>query len=400
MAVSLASDPPLARIGATFRLLMQVRVLASGLALLLVPGDRATLGTIFVLSCVGALSALALFGWQEIVPRLIAHPVLLALDALIAYAALEVGGVLGPFFLVTAITSTLAGLLFQWSGTLLICPLQVLLYYAAATDSAWVVSFQTVLGMPLCYFIGGFVGTALRRLFDEFAWSDEARHRAEVAAAAAEERTRLAREMHDSLVKTLRGISMAAAVLPAWVSRSPDRAREEALRIVAAAEIASREARELITELRTDTAQRPLGEVIEDIVGPWAASTGVRAEVAADSGVDLPIRTRHEVAAILREALENVKRHAEAPSIEVRLRHGGDRVVLTIADHGKGFAMPADVDELARAGHYGVVGMQERAVHAGADLTVTSEPGAGTTVTVTVPIPNGAEAPSPYLEMA
>ncbi|TDC80849.1 histidine kinase [Actinomadura sp. 7K507] len=396
----MASDPPLARIGATFRLLMQVRVLASGLALLLVPRDRADLETIFVLSCVGALSALALFGWQEIVPRLIGYPVLLALDALIVYAALEVGGVLGPFFLVTAITSTVAGLLFQWSGTLLICPLQVLLYYAAAADSAWAASFQTVLGMPLCYFIGGFVGTALRRLFDEFAQSDEARHRAEIAAAAAEERTRLAREMHDSLVKTLRGISMSASALPAWVSRSPDRAREEAQRIVAAAEIASREARELIAELRTDTARRPLDEIVGDIAGSWAAAAGVEAQVSADSGVELPIRTRHEVAAILREALENVKRHADAPSIEVRLQNGGGRVVLTIADHGKGFAMPADVDDLARDGHYGVVGMRERAAHAGAEMTVTSEPGEGTTVTVTVPIPDGAQAPAPYLEVA
>lgn len=396
----MASDPPLARIGATFRLLMQVRVLASGLALLLVPGDHQTLAAIFVLSCVGALSALALFGWQEIVPRLLGHPVLLALDALVAYAALEVGGVLGPFFLVTAITSTLAGLLFLWNGMLLICSLQVLLYYAAAADSAWVVSFQTAVGMPACYFIGGFVGTALRRLFDEFARSDEARHRAEVAAAAAEERTRLAREMHDSLGKTLRGISMSAAALPAWVTRCPDRAREEAQRIVAAAEIASREARELIAELRTDTAGRPLDEVVADIVTGWADAIGVTADVSADAGIDLPIRTRHELAAILKEALENVKRHADAASVDVRLRRDPGAAVLTVADHGRGFTMPADVDDLARAGHYGVVGMQERAANAGAELTVESRPGEGTTITVTVPIPAGAEAPAPILEVA
>ncbi|GAA1561738.1 hypothetical protein GCM10009678_50790 [Actinomadura kijaniata] len=389
-----------ARLGGTFRLLMQVRVLASAVALLLIPEERRTPAALIMLACVGVLSALALFGWREIVPRLLEYPILLALDSLVAYAALEVGGVLGPFFLVTVITSTLAGLLYQWTGTLLICPLQVLLYYTAAADSEWVTTFQTAVGMPLFYFVGGFVGTALRRLFDEFTIADEARHRAEVAAAAAEERTRLAREMHDSLAKTLRGISMAATALPTWVTNSPERACEEARRIVAAAEIAAREVRELIAELRTDIVRLSLADVLTQTVSTWADDTGTTAEVDADPEIDLPVRDRHEVVSILREALENVKRHADASMVRVRLAREGESVTLTVADDGRGFTMPEDVDVLAQAGHYGVIGMQERALHAGAVLSVRSQPGEGTTVTVTIPASTGAEVPTSYLEMA
>ncbi|RAY14418.1 sensor histidine kinase [Actinomadura craniellae] len=374
------------RIAATFRLLMQVRVLIAAVTVLLVPEER-RLGSIFVVACIGALSALALFGWQEIVPRMLEYPVLLALDALIAYAVLEIGGVLGPFFFFTVVTSAVAGLLFRWSGMMLICVLQVLLYYAAATHGdGWTVGFQTALGMPLCYFIAGFVGTALRGLFDEAAEADRARQRAEVTAAAAEERARLAREMHDSLAKTLRGISMSAAALPIWIGKAPERAAEEAAKLASAAEIASREARELITELREDSVQQPLANTVRQIAAAWSEDIGVAAEVSAEPGVDLPLRERHEVVAILKEALENVKRHAEATAVRVELAVREGAIVMDVRDDGRGFAAPdGDMDGLARAGHYGVIGMRERAAHVGASLDVESEPGRGTSIRVTVP---------------
>ncbi|MBC6461867.1 sensor histidine kinase [Actinomadura sp. HBU206391] len=375
-----------ARIGATFRLLMQVRFLLAIVSLLLVPYERRMLSDFLIVAGIALLSVLAAFGWRQIVPSLVKHPVLIGFDVFVSYAVLETAGVLGPFFLFTVVTSAVAGLLYRLPGLLLVCTLQVMLYYTAAVGGTeLVVVFQTAIAMPAFYLIVGFVGIGLRGLYDEYAALDEARHRAEIGAAAAEERTRLAREMHDSLAKTLRGIALSAIALPIWVNRSPRRAEDEARRIAAAAEIASREVRELISDLRDYAIDRPLAVALREIVESWAESAGISADVRTGPDIDLPLRQRYEVLAILKEALENVARHAGASSVTVELTAvTGRQVVMIVSDDGNGFSMTEDLSGLVRNGHYGLVGMRERASTMGAALSVTSKPGEGTTVTVTV----------------
>nr|WP_272917938.1 histidine kinase [Actinomadura rayongensis] len=213
-----------------------------------------------------------------------------------------------------------------------------------------------------------------------------ARRRAEVAAAAAEERARLAREMHDSLAKTLRGIALAAAALPGWVERDPRRGIEEAARIAAATEIASREARHLLTDLREQAVQRSLPEAVAEVAGTWSRESGVPVVLDLSADGDLPSRSRYEAVAILSEALANVARHAGAHAVHVRsFVDEDDGVVLEVHDDGRGCALP-DLPTLARAGHYGVVGLHERAARVGGAATVRSVPGAGTTVTVRLPL--------------
>jgi signal transduction histidine kinase len=390
------------RIGATFRLLMEVRILVALVSLLLVPRERRTLEAVLLVIGIGLLSGLALFGWRQIVPWLLRLPVLLGLDVFVSYAALEIGGVLGPFFLFTVITSAVAGLLHRWQGMLLVCVLQMLLYYVAVVaDYAQVApSFQTAFAMPAFYPIVGFLGTGLRRLYDQYTLLDDARHHAEIVATAAEERARLAREMHDSLAKTLRGISMSAAALPVWTKTSPVRAEREARQIASAAEIASREARQLIEDLRDDVVRQPLAVALDEVVASWAGSAGLAAATTVAPDVDLPLRDRYELVAIVKEALENVHRHAGAASVEVGLVRDGGRVVLTVRDDGRGFAAAGDIGELARDGHYGLIGMRERAARVGAALTLASEPGAGTTVTVTLPAVPEAPDRRPAVEVA
>ncbi|GAA2075544.1 sensor histidine kinase [Actinomadura alba] len=386
----LSGLPASARIASTFRILMQVRVLVAALALLVIPQNERTDASVYIVTGIGFWSWFAVVGWKHIVPWLIKAPLLVAVDILISYAVLEFAfsGGFGPFFLFTVMTSVLVGLLYHWPGALLICSLQIMLYYVAILDSES--SFRTFIGMPAFYLVGGFVGTAFRKVFDDHAALDLARRNAEIAAAAAEERARLAREMHDSLAKTLRGIAMSATALPTWVINSPERAKEEATQIAMAAEIASREARDLISELREEALQRPLAEALPALVGAWAESAGVVVTVTAESGVDLPLPDRHEVVAILKEALENVKRHADALSVDVSLSAGAGNVVLTIRDDGKGLAVNAEVmSELAAAGHYGVIGMHERAARLGAALTVTSEPGQGTVISLIISTSGG-----------
>ncbi|TYB43318.1 sensor histidine kinase [Actinomadura chibensis] len=387
------------RVGTTFVLLMQLRVLVVGVTVLVdgqVRGDRWALG-VLVLAVV--VSGVALAGWEKVVLRLFEQPALLAFDVLIGYAVLRVGGIFGPYFLVTVVTAGLAGLLYRWQVTALLCAQQTVLYYTAlyrnAPDDDGRVTMPLLLVLPVFYGVAALVGTVLRRLFDEHAAAEERRWRMEALAMAAEERTRLAREMHDSLTATLSGIALSATGLPAWVRKSPDRAAEEAARIATAAQVATREARSLIAELRDEAGGTPLAEAVRELADEWQGRTGVPVGVTAAPDADLPPPARRELVTIVREALENVRRHAEASRVEIATRAVADGVQVRVRDDGRGLpGRPDDpgwLDALARGGHYGLVGMHERAGRAGGRLAVASVPGGGTEITVLVPAA-GADA--------
>ncbi|TYK48338.1 sensor histidine kinase [Actinomadura decatromicini] len=387
------------RVGTTFVLLMQLRVLVVGVTILMdgqVRGDRWALG-VLVLAVV--VSGVALAGWEKVVLRLFEQPALLAFDVLLGYAVLRVGGIFGPYFLVTVVTAGLAGLLYRWQVTALLCAQQTVLYYTAlyrnAPDDDGRVAMPLLVVLPVFYGVAALVGTVLRRLFDEHAAAEERRWRMEALAMAAEERTRLAREMHDSLTATLSGIALSATGLPAWLRKSPDRAAEEAARIATAAQVATREARSLIAELRDEAGGTPLAEAVRELAEEWQGRTGVPVGVDAAPGADLPPPARRELVTIVREALENVRRHAAASRVEIVTRAVADGVEARVRDDGRGLpGRPDDpgwLDALARGGHYGLVGMHERAGRAGGRLAVASIPGGGTEITVLVPAA-GADA--------
>jgi signal transduction histidine kinase len=365
------------RVGAAFRLLMQLRTLTALLTLaLILPEHRLT--AVVQLTSFAALSWIAAQYWQLIVPRVLAHPILVAVDVAASFVALKFGGTTGPFFLSTVVTAAVAGLLFRWRGMLAISALQVLWYYltiAAAHLPASDHTYQTFVGQPLYYVLIGFAGVALRRLIDDLADAD-------ATAAAAEERARLARDMHDSLAKTLRGIALATAALPMWTRSDPERAVEESARIAADVEVASREARDLISGLRDDTVTMPLPEAVRELAERLRIAHGIEVRCDIDQRVDLPLSARYEAVAICSEALTNVARHAAATSVDLSLAAARDTIVLTIHDDGRGFALTS-VEDLARNGHYGLLGLRERTDRAGGEVVIASEPDQGTTVTAT-----------------
>lgn len=391
------------KVGAAFRLLMQVRMLLAPVTLLLLPrNDLVMVKALALVLVVVALSWIAGRYWELIVPRLLRHPLLVAFDVVLAFAILGFGGLLGPFFLLTMITATVAGLLYRWPGMLIVAAFQVLCYFIIFGFDQTIgpggtpVTFDLLLGKPAFYPLAGFAGVGLRRLFDEQARQEAARRRAEIAATAAEERARLAREMHDSLAKTLRGIALSAAALPTWVRRDPARAREEAERIASAIEIASREARGLITGLRDDSVTQPLPSAVRTLAEKWGADTGVELRCDIDAEADLPLRARYEVLAIVSEVLTNIDRHAEASVVDVSLKADRTGVTLSVRDDGRGFAHEANskdgLESLTRDGHYGLIGLFERAERIGARVTVKSAPGEGTVVTVAVPLEASSSA--------
>lgn len=374
---------------------MQARALVTAITIFLLPEDKFNVVSATLIFGLTFLYWLAARYWEQIVPQIIAHPLLTGIDLFVSLVVLSIEGPNGPFFQSTVVASAVAGLLFHWRGMLLVSLTQVACYFASLGYYTTIIgdhqepmdNFQTLFSQPAYYPIIGLVGVMLRRLFDEQATTEAARREAEVRSVAADERARLAREMHDSLAKTLRGIAMSAQVLPVWVRKSPERASTEAQRIASAAEIASREARELISDLRDDQIQMPLVGSIDALLDRWAEGSALEIHRALDDSAELPIVARYELVAILKEALTNIERHAEADNVWVRLAVAPQELELTIQDDGKGFAAPTVgpnwLSDLARDGHYGVVGMHERAKRVDAKLTVVSQPGAGTTLTVT-----------------
>jgi signal transduction histidine kinase len=209
-----------------------------------------------------------------------------------------------------------------------------------------------------------------------------------ITLAQEEERRRLARELHDATIQDLIAIDHRVQILSRGLQAGEGEAapRLDELR---------RELNRSIQELRRLTgALRPM--YLEDL-GLVPALDMLAKEAVRDLGVNVsfdveghPRRLGPEaelaVFRIVQEALNNISRHATATKAIVRLRYEHDKVVTQIQDDGGGFDPPEQVGELAAQGHYGLLGMHERAQLAGAQLKLESAPGKGTLVTVELPV--------------
>jgi signal transduction histidine kinase len=102
----------------------------------------------------------------------------------------------------------------------------------------------------------------------------------------------------------------------------------------------------------------------------------------------LPEGLRIALFQVYRESLNNIQKHAQATKVEVRFAMEEERALLEVHDNGVGFHLPSEWVELARHGHLGLVGIQERIEAAGGRVSVNTSPGVGTTLQVVVPLPN------------
>ena len=204
-------------------------------------------------------------------------------------------------------------------------------------------------------------------------------------SAAALERARLARELHDSVAKTVRGMSLAAFALPRSVGGQPQIARQLADAISAGAAAAERETRALLSGLRLDAPDEDFRRTLEGLCRVWSAESGIAAELDMPP-LDPPVPVRYELARILHESLTNVARHARARRVLVLVRRQDRTLLLVVRDDGDGFAVPSDLSVLQARNHHGIVGMGERARAIGGRFEVVSEPGRGTIITARVPL--------------
>jgi two-component system sensor histidine kinase UhpB len=206
------------------------------------------------------------------------------------------------------------------------------------------------------------------------------RRRAGSAAlhAQEEERARVARDLHDEVNQSLTGLLLR---LEAAREAAPPELEGEIAETKALANQAMRELLSLARQLRP-TALDDLG--LAAAIGGQVEQLG-RGEITAGLETegdfsDLGDDQQLVVYRVAQEALNNAARHSEARRVEARLRReAGGGVVLEVSDDGRGFAF----DESQRG--LGIDGMRERALLVGAELTIESRPGAGTTVRLDVP---------------
>jgi len=207
-------------------------------------------------------------------------------------------------------------------------------------------------------------------------------------AAAAAERDRLARDLHDSVTQSLFSVNLIAGVLPRVWERNPEEGRQrlEELRQLAGGALA--EMRSLLLELRpASLLEMDLGELLRQLADATTGPGRLPVVVTVSGEGTLPPDVKIALYRIAQEAVNNAAKHARASKCTVALKRTADRAHLTISDDGQGF----DPTEVART-HLGLSIMQERAAAIGASLTVKSEPGHGTTVGVIWSARVGAEA--------
>ena len=334
-------------------------------------------------------TAIPLRYWDKVGPALVRHPGYLAAELVLATLILLLTGVNSPFFYYTLGSALLGGIVYGWPGAALFSVMLIGVY-------AWVVSVRdetaATLVMPAFYPLIAAAGAGLRGLLDR-----QAETESELASQS--ERARLARDMHDSLAKTVSGMGFAALALARHIERDPATAADEARRLAEDARQATREAREIIVGLRADAGEQlPLAAALQAEARRWGAAAGaVEVELMVEEVGELHPAAGRELEWILREALGNVERHARATKVTVRLRMLGGRAVLTVADDGAGFEVPDELEELAQGRHFGVTGMRERAQLAGGDLSVESAAGEGCVLSVWMPAgaPTAAEPAAP-----
>lgn len=204
-----------------------------------------------------------------------------------------------------------------------------------------------------------------------------------VELGAAEERNRIAREIHDTLAQGLAGIALQLESADALLEAGADaaRVRNAVGNALRQARSSLEEARRSVLDLRASPLEgRTLAQALEQLVEEWSALTGIDARVDIRATAALPARIETGLYRIAREALANVARHAGASRVRLTFSLEDGIAALAVEDDGAGF----DPSGVPRE-RFGLTGMSERARLLGGRLRVESGPAAGTRVIAEVP---------------
>lgn len=365
--------------------------------------------TAFVVRLIGLLSTLIMVMGRELTPAIVVgvvvagvtsyiglarpeylrlvsrHPSLALVDLAIMAVAVAFTGVDSPLVLVLLPTALLLGM---WvdrigGGIVIVCLVAV---YVFALDVA--MPPRDVMITPIVPFVFvalWLLGMVIARAVEGERQAQGVVRDAIASAAAASERTAIAREIHDSMAKSLQGIVMTTAALPALVEKNPAGARQHAHELQDMAGQAVHQMRQIMSSLRERSSDQTLSSAIAEVVMAWQSATGGQVEMKLHQNLDTEDEAvRYELVHCVSEALDNVYRHAGPCRVVLSLTSPTpDRLALTVADDGVGMSDTA-LEDAARAGHHGVSGVRERMARIGGSTEVVSSPGKGTTLILSI----------------
>ncbi|MFI9826495.1 sensor histidine kinase [Streptomyces sp. NPDC051913] len=339
--------------------------------------------------------------WERFGPLLLRHPTLLAADTLFGALLLISAGPDTTLAYVSVCTPLLAGLVYGWRGAGCFASLQGLILvtvYAGSKDLHPTVA-EALLLPGLCV-VTGAMGVTLRNLMLRFGAATQALTTVQARLAATEavsaERARLAREMHDSVAKTLHGVALAADSLATSAGAAhtdPARIRQQADLVARSARRAAAESRELLADLRRQETPDHGTDVMAELAArtaDFSTRTGLPATYhpTGDHHLPpLPPPVARQLLTIATEAMENAHRHASPTRVDVSGGVEGDLLRITVYDDGRGLPHDLTLEQLRRAGHFGLVGMVERAAALGARIRIgRGDHSKGTEVRLELPL--------------
>jgi signal transduction histidine kinase len=264
-----------------------------------------------------------------------------------------------------------------------------LIYFSPlAYQSIVVFFFIAVIRMISFIAVGVFISLLVARLREQSASLREANANLTHYAATLEqltvsrERNRLARELHDTLAHSLTAISVSLETAKAYFDIDQNKSRELLDKSLDATRIGVDETRRALKALRSSSLEdMGLGLAIQRM----AESAAARAHLTLTVDLKNPMPSlspdvEQTIYRVAQESIENIVKHSRAKSFSIHLENDGHITTLTIEDDGLGFDMKSDLS----TGHFGLVGMRERAELAGGRLKVKSEKGKGTKVVLTI----------------
>jgi PAS domain S-box-containing protein len=211
----------------------------------------------------------------------------------------------------------------------------------------------------------------------------------QITRAQEEERKRIARDLHDDvspdiiiLIQKLDNITSAQRPKMATVMENLEEVRDQAVKALEGLRATAQGLRpRIIDDLGLVAA---LEWIAEELERDQKIQTNVE---TADMERKLSSETQILLFRIAQEALNNIRKHAHASSVTIRLEGGEEEVKMTVTDNGLGFKAPDKIEGMVSAGRLGLMGMHERARLLNGTLTIKSAPGEGTEITVRLPWP-------------
>lgn len=196
------------------------------------------------------------------------------------------------------------------------------------------------------------------------------------------ERQRMARELHDTLSQGLAGLILQLEAADAHLANNKnEKARQIIQQTMGTARNTLADARSAIDDLRQN--QPPdCREALQKISHEFSKNTGIPCDTEINLSDSLDVTISYTVIRITAEAFSNITRHAQATHASMKAVQSDTDILLEIADDGAGF----NLNQVPSAGHYGLVGMQERVKLLNGSLSIDCQPGKGTTLKIRIPL--------------